>query len=215
MRILIAEDEALMRSGLALVLAGNGLDVVGEAGDADTLVLLAEELQPDVVITDIRMPPTHTDDGVRAALTIRDRQPHVGVLVLSQHVQRRYALELVGERPEGVGYLLKQRVSNTDEFCADVRRVAAGGTVLDPEVVALMVNRARRDHATVEALTLRQQEVLGLIAEGRSNAAIARKLRITDKAVVQHISHIYDQLGLGMSDDDHRRVLAVIHYLAN
>ena len=145
MRVVIAEDEALMRSGLALVLARGGIDVVGDAGSADDLITVAAELEPDVVITDIRMPPTHTDDGLRAALAIQARQPHVGVMVLSQHLQRQYALELVTDRPGGVGYLLKQRVADTEEFCRDVRRVADGETVLDQEVVAVMLDRARRE----------------------------------------------------------------------
>ncbi len=215
MRVVIAEDEALMRSGLALVLARGGIEVVGDAGSADDLITVAAELEPDVVITDIRMPPTHTDDGLRAALAIQATQPHVGVMVLSQHLQRQYALELVTDRPGGVGYLLKQRVADTDEFCRDVRRVADGETVLDQEVVAVMLDRARRERAPVELLTPRQREVLGLIAEGRSNAAIARRMFISEKAVVRHISHIYDQLGLPVSDDSHRRVLAVIRHLAS
>jgi DNA-binding NarL/FixJ family response regulator len=214
-RALIAEDEALMRRGLALVLADGGIDVVGEAGTADRLVSLCAGLEPDVVITDIRMPPTQTDDGLRAALTIRARQPHIGVVVLSHYVVRRYALALVGERPGGVGYLLKHRVANAREFCRDVRLVGADETVLDPEVVAMMVDRAERDHAGVERLTLRQREVLRLIAEGRSNIAIARKLTISEKAVVQHTRHIYEALGLEVSDNDHRRVLAVVRFLAS
>ncbi len=214
MRVLIAEDEALMRQGLALVLANDGLDVVGEAANADELVLKAVDLRPDVVVTDIRMPPSHTDDGLRAALKIRVDQPRIGVVVLSQHVPRRYVLDLVGTRAEGVGYLLKHRVANSEQFCRDVRRVAAGETVLDPEVATLMVDRARRDRPSVDHLTPRQLEVLALIAEGRTNSSIARQLGISDKAVVQHTSHIYDQLGLAPSDDDHRRVLAVLQYLA-
>lgn len=214
MRVLIAEDEALMRSGLALVLANDGFDVVGQAADADELLQLAAELRPDVVITDIRMPPSHTDDGLRAALTIRASQPHLNVVVLSQYVPRRYVLDLVGERAEGVGYLLKHRVANSAQFCRDVRRVASGETVLDPEVATLMVDRARRDRPGVGRLTPRQLEVLALIAEGRTNSSIARQLGVSEKAVVQHTSHIYDQLGLAVSDDEHRRILAVLQYLA-
>jgi DNA-binding NarL/FixJ family response regulator len=213
-RVVIGEDETLMRSGLALVLTRGGLDVVGEAVDADELQAVTAELKPDVVVTDIRMPPTYTDDGLRAAIAIRASLRDVGVLVLSQHVQRRYAFDLIGEQPRGVGYLLKQRVANVEQFCRDVRRVGYGETVLDPDVVTTMVDRARRDLASVDRLTPRQLEVLALIAAGHSNAAIARQLYISERAVVRHTSLIYDQLGLPVSDDHHRRVLAVIRYLA-
>ena len=166
------------------------------------------------MVTDIRMPPDFTDEGLRAALQIRGSHPQIGIMVLSQHVQRRYAVELIADNPSGVGYLLKQRIADVSTFCDDLARVAAGGTVLDPEVVALMITRADRDHATVRQLTPRQQQVLALMAEGRSNAAIAERLSITEKAVVQHVSHIYDHLMLPPSTDDHRRVLAVLHHLA-
>jgi DNA-binding NarL/FixJ family response regulator len=212
-RVVIAEDEALMRTGLELVLEKGGLEVVGEAVDAAELLELTDRCLPDVVITDIRMPPTRTDEGLRAALSIRRAHPGVGVLVLSQHVQRKYAVQLVGARTGGVGYLLKQRIADVEEFSRDVRRVGDGGTVLDPEVVAMLVARSRRDRHALDRLTARQIEVLGLMAQGRSNAAIARQLDISDKAVVFHVSHIYDQLDLPASDDDHRRVLAVVRYL--
>ncbi len=214
MRVLIGEDEALLREGLVAVLERAGFDVIGSAGDADELLRLADAKTPDVTITDIRMPPGGRDDGLRAALAIRARRPEASVLVLSQYVQRQYALELLGSQPAGVGYLLKQRVADVESFCRDVRRVGEGGTVLDPEVVTAMVERARRTDDAIDSLTPRQREVLGLIAEGRSNAAIAHQLVITEKAVVHHISRIYTQLALEPSEDAHRRVLAVIRYLA-
>ena len=214
MRVLIGEDEALLREGLALILAQAGFDIVGSCRDADDLVRRAMAHRPDLVVTDIRMPPHHADDGLKAAQRIRRHQPATAVLVLSQYVQRSYALELLGTRPEGVGYLLKQRIADTDAFCRDVRRICDGGTVLDPEVVSTMLARAGREHGVIGRLTPRQREVLALIAEGRSNAAIARDLAITGKAVVQHTSHIYDALGLAETADDHRRVLAVLRYLS-
>jgi DNA-binding NarL/FixJ family response regulator len=214
MRVVIGEDEALLRQGLTLVLQQGGFDVVADAADAADLVHSARQHKPDLVVTDIRMPPTFTDEGLAAALDIHRTMPQTAIVVLSQHVQRRYAMELLTERPAGVGYLLKQRIADIATFCNDLRRVCAGGTVLDPEVVALMVSRARLDDDALERLTARQREVLALMAEGRSNASIARGLSITEKAVVQHASHIYDELGLPPSDDDHRRVLAVVRYLS-
>lgn len=214
MRLLIGEDEALLRQGLTYVLEHAGHDVIGTAADAVELIRQAEERAPDMVVTDIRMPPGHTDEGLRAALHIHRSRPETAIVVLSQHVQRRYAVELLTERPTGVGYLLKQRIGDIPTFCADLERVRAGGTVLDPEVVALMMAAARREDRAVEQLTPRQSEVLALMAQGRSNAAIARQLHITEKAVVGHVSNIYDLLGLAQSDDDHRRVLAVIRYLS-
>jgi DNA-binding NarL/FixJ family response regulator len=214
-RILIGEDEALLREGLLLLLEGAGLEVAGVAADARMLVQLAAGRRPDLVLSDIRMPPGNADDGLRAALEIRKARPDVSIMILSQYVNRRYALELLGDDAAGVGYLLKQRVANGERFCHDLRRVADGETVLDPEVVAAMLARARRDGDGVDGLTPRQTEVLALVAEGRSNAAIARRLVISEKAVVQHISRIYDQLGLIPSQDDHRRVLAVARYLAS
>ena len=213
MRVLIGEDELLQRQGLALQLATAGFEVCGAVADAVSLVRDAREQQPDVVITDIRMPPDLRDDGLQAALQIRRELSDVGVVVLSHHLQRSYAIELLGDRPAGVGYLLKQRVTRVDRFCADVRRVAAGGTVLDPEVVMIMVARARSTHS-LDRLTTRQTEVLALMAQGRSNAAIARALAITEKAVVRHVSNLYDVLDLPPSSDDHRRVLAVVRFLA-
>jgi DNA-binding NarL/FixJ family response regulator len=215
MRLLIGEDEALLREGLILLLEGAGIEVVGVAPDAVALVNLAAGRRPDLILSDIRMPPGHADDGLRAALEIRKARPEVAVMILSQYVNRRYALELLGDNAAGVGYLLKQRVANGERFCQDLRRVADGETVLDPEMVGAMLARARRDGDGIDELTPRQTEVLALVAEGRSNAAIARRLVISEKAVVQHISRIYDQLGLIPSEDDHRRVLAVARYLAS
>lgn len=214
MRVVIAEDEALLREGLLLVLGFHGFDVVGVATDADQLLELTEDKNPDLVVTDIRMPPSGTEEGLRAALTIRARMPRVAVVVLSQHVQPTYAVELLEQHPAGVGYLLKQRIADMGTFTADLRRVCDGGTVLDPEVISSMVRRARRDDRSIDRLTDRQREVLTLMAQGRSNVAIAQHLSITEGAVVRHASHIYDELGLTRSDADHRRVLAVVDYLA-
>jgi DNA-binding NarL/FixJ family response regulator len=213
-RVIIAEDEALLREGLSLVLTQGGFDVVAAAATADDLLRLTAELQPDLVVTDIRMPPDRTDDGLRAALTLRRTMPQVAVVVLSQHLQRRYAVELLGGSSAGVGYLLKQRIADVEHFCQDLRRVGAGGTALDPDVVAMMVARARTDHRALRRLTPRQQQVLALMAEGRSNGSIARDLVVSEKAVIHHASRIYDELGLPVSGDDHRRVLAVVRYLS-
>ncbi len=212
MRVVIGEDEALTREGLAFALREAGFDVVGLAADADELLTLVRRELPDVVVTDIRMPPDRTDDGMRAAITIR-HDLDIPVVVLSQHVHRRYALDLVGDGASGVGYLRKDRVVAVEEFARDVGRVAAGQTALDPDVVAAMVARPHRSVHEVEQLTPRQREVLALIAQGLSNAAIARQLFISEKAVVQHASNIYAALGLVPSDDDHRRVLAVVRFL--
>ena len=213
MRVVIGEDEALLREGLSLVLGQGGIDVVAIAADAETLVQKVTEHEPDLVITDIRMPPGNADDGLQAALRLRAARPGLPIVVLSQHVQRQYALELFECGTDGIGYLLKQRITDIDDFLGDLKRVVDGGTVLDREVVAVMVERARRNDGAVESLTPRQRDVLALVAEGRSNAAIARQLGITEKTVVQHTSLIYDSLGLPDSDDDHRRVLAVVRYL--
>lgn len=211
---MIADDEALLRQGLVALLRGAGFDVVGTAGTAPDLLEQVASTQPDVVVTDLRMPPGHADDGLRAAIEIRDRRPATGVVVLSQFVQRRYAVELIGDNPDGVGYLLKQRVSDVDQFTDDVRRVGAGGTALDPDVVDVMLSRVSREDAAVDRLTARQRQVLALVAEGRSNAAIADKLGVTERAIVQHASNIYAQLGIHDDVDAHRRVLAVLQYLA-
>ncbi|GAA4111465.1 response regulator transcription factor [Nocardioides fonticola] len=214
MRVVIAEDEVLLRRGLESVLTGEGFEVVAAVGDAPGLLAAVAALEPDLAVTDIRMPPGNTDDGLQAASRIREQHPGVGVMVLSQHAQRSYALTLLGDNPRGVGYLLKQRIGDIAQFVADLRRVAAGGSVLDPEVVDAMVARATVPDSRIAGLTPRQREVLGLVAEGRSNVAIGERLCITEKAVVQHISNIYEALGLAAQPEDHRRVLAVLRYLS-
>ncbi|MBS1880702.1 MAG: response regulator transcription factor [Actinobacteria bacterium] len=213
MRVVIGEDQALMREGLALLIERDGAEVVGRAADAPDLLRKVGAHRPDLVVADIRMPPRNADDGLRAALRIRAEHPGVAVLLLSQHVQRSYATELVEQGTVGVGYLLKQRVADAASFNADLRRVAAGGCVLDPEVVATMMARPRRDDL-LDRLTPRQLEVLALMAEGRSNGAIAEQLTLTTKAVARHVSHVYETLGLEPADEDHRRVLAVVRYLS-
>jgi DNA-binding NarL/FixJ family response regulator len=213
MRVVIGEDQALMRAGLALVLEQAGFEIVAVAGDAEDLVRKTAAHRPDLLVADIRMPPTHTDDGLRAALELRRRLPGLPVLVLSQYLQRDYAVELLESGEEGVGYLLKQRIADMDRFVADLHRVVAGGSVLDREVVSALVDRHRQDDP-VERLTQRQREVLELMAGGRSNAAIAEQLSIAEKSVVRHISHLYATLGLERSPDEHRRVLAVVRFLA-
>lgn len=213
MRVVIGEDEALLRRGLELLLSDAGFTVVASTTDADELEAAVAECRPDLVVTDIRMPPSYTDEGLQAALRIRAGWPQTAVVVLSQHVQRRYAVELLSDRRGGIGYLLKQRIADVEQFLADLRRVAEGGTAIDPDVVAVMLSRARRSDSAVGALTARQQEVLGLMAEGRSNASIAARLFLTEKAVVQHTSRIYDALSLAVDTDAHRRVLAVLHYV--
>lgn len=213
MRVVIAEDEVLLREGLGHVLTNQGIEVLASAGTASALEAEVARHRPDLVITDIRMPPTFTDEGLVTALRLRRAYPGIAVVVLSQHVQRRYATELLDQGRGGFGYLLKQRIADVTTFTSDLRRVAQGGTALDPEVVSVMVSRASRTGGVIGALTPRQLEVLGLMAEGRSNAAIASRLVLSEKAVVQHTSHIYDTLGLPLDADDHRRVLAVIRFL--
>jgi DNA-binding NarL/FixJ family response regulator len=215
MRIVIAEDEVLLRQGLALVLEQGGFEVVDAVTNADELLRRTAELRPDLVLTDIRMPPGYSDEGLVAALEIRRTIPETAVVVLSQYVQRRYAIELLSEHPSKVGYLLKQRIADVPTFYTDIQRVCDGGTVLDPEVVSMMVRRARHEDEAIERLTARQCEVLTLMAQGRTNAAIARELSITEKAVVQHASHIYEDLGLTVGEKNHhRRVVAVLRYLS-
>jgi len=213
LRVVIGEDQALMREGMVLLLERGGFDVAGVAADAEDLVRKARAHNPDVVVADVRMPPTQTDEGLRAALEIRAAKPDIAIVVLSQHVQRQYASELLqsGAGAGGVGYLLKQRVADSDAFCADVRRIAAGASVLDPEVVRAMLGGPPRD--PLARLTERQREVLALMAEGRSNAGIAERLFLTERAVIKHVSHIYEELGIPPCADDHRRVLAVVRYL--
>ncbi len=214
MRVVIGEDQVLMREGLRLVLEGAGFTIVALAEDAPDLVRRALGLRPDLVIADIRMPPDLTDDGLRAVVRLRTERPGLPVMVLSQHVHRRYAVELLREDDRGLGYLLKERIADLDGFIADLHRVVAGGTVLDPVVVAAMIDRPRPGDPLAD-LTRRQREVLALMAEGRSNAAIARRLHITEKSVVGHVSRLYAELGIDQSREDHRRVLAVVRYLAS
>ena len=212
MRIVIGEDQLLLREGLARLLGEEGHEVVGSAGDGPGLVRKAKAHRPDLVIADVRMPPSQTDEGLRAALEIRDAEPEIGILVLSHHVEVRYAVELLSDNASGVGYLLKQRVADLDRFFAALERIAAGGSVIDPEVVSAMLGRAKRD--PIEELTPRQREVLALMAEGRTNAGIAAELVITEKAVAKHVAAIFEALGLPPTADGHRRVLAVIRYLS-
>jgi DNA-binding NarL/FixJ family response regulator len=210
-RVVIAEDAVLLREGLGRLLADAGFEVVGQVSDAIGLVHAVERERPHVCVVDVRMPPTHTDEGLRAAIEIRERWPAVAVLVLSQYVEERYATELLSGDTRGVGYLLKDRVADVGDFVEALRRVAEGGTALDPEVVAQLLARARR-HPHDE-LTPRESEVMGLMAQGLSNAGIARHLVITDGAVEKHVSSIFAKLGLQPAEDDHRRVLAVLSYV--
>ena len=213
MRIVLADDSVLLRQGVAELLAQAGFEVVGQAGDADELLEQIEAQAPDVAIVDIRMPPTHTDEGLQAARAIRARHPQVGVLVLSQYVRPSYAFELLSESAERVGYLLKDRVSDVAELADAVRRVGEGGSVLDPVVVSQLVGRPREGPDALEDLSEREREVLALIAEGRSNQAIAERLFITERTVEKHVKNILAKLRLPASPDDHRRVLAVLAYL--
>jgi DNA-binding NarL/FixJ family response regulator len=212
MRIVVAEDSVLLREGIVRLLEDAGCEVVGQAGDADDLVRKVSAHKPDVAIVDIRMPPTSTDDGLRAALEIRRRLPETGVLLLSQYVEEGYALELVGDSAGGTGYLLKDRVADVEGFIDAVRRVADGGSALDPEVVATLLGRRRRDDPLAE-LTTREREVLALMAEGRSNQAIAEQLVVTERAVEKHVTSIFNKLDLAPEPADHRRVLAVLTFL--
>jgi DNA-binding NarL/FixJ family response regulator len=213
MRVVVADDAALLREGLARLLGEAGFEVAGLAGDATGLLELVERTRPDVAIVDIRMPPTHTDEGLRAAKAIRERWPSVGILVLSQHVHASYALELLSAGTDGVGYLLKERVSDMAELASSVRRVGARGSVLDPAVVSQLVGRRRPGTDPLEQLSGREREVLALMAEGRSNKAIAERLFVSEYTVQKHIGNIFDTLRLPPSPDDHRRVLAVVAYL--
>jgi DNA-binding NarL/FixJ family response regulator len=211
-RVVVGEDQPIVREGVVHVLEDAGFDVVGVAGDADDLLRKTRTHKPGIVITDIQMPPRHSDDGLQAARQIRRSQPAVGVLVLSQFLEDRYALELVGDRAEGVGYLLKDRVGDLPSFVEAVRRVAGGGSVLDPEVVARLVGR-RRKTSTIEQLSHRERQVLGLMAEGRSNPGIAAAMTVSVPAVERHITNIFAKLGLRPAPEQHRRVLAVLQYL--
>ncbi len=208
------DDSVLLREGIARLLEDAGFEIVAQSGTAEDLLRHVGMHKPDVALIDIRMPPTQTDEGLRAAKQIRERWPDTGVLVLSQYVESAYAMELLGENAEGVGYLLKDRVSDIDDFAAAVRRVAEGGSALDPAVVSQLVGRRRRDDP-IDELTPREREVLGLMAEGRSNQAIAEKLVITLRAVEKHVTSIFSKLRLPASAEDHRRVLAVLTYLGS
>jgi DNA-binding NarL/FixJ family response regulator len=211
MRIVIGEDQVLLREGLARLLVDEDHEVVGTAGDGPDLVRKALAHRPDLVIADVRMPPSERDEGLRAALEIRAAAPDIAILVLSHHVEVRYALELLSADARAVGYLLKQRVADLDRFFAALERIRAGGSVIDPEVVSAMLGRVRSD--PIDALTPRQREVLALMAEGRTNAGIAEELVVTEKAVAKHVAAIFEALGLPPTVDGNRRVLAVIQYL--
>ena len=213
MRVVIADDSVLLREGLARLLAEGGFAVIGQAGNGGELLELIDGDPPDIAIVDIRMPPTHTDEGLQAAHEIRRRHPEVGILVLSQYVRPSYAIELLRDGTEGVGYLLKDRVSDVQQLADAVRRVAEGGSVLDPSVVGQLVGRPRNGDDPLEELTEREREVLGLMAEGRSNRAIAERLFITEHTVEKHVKNIFMELRLPDTPDDHRRVLAVVAYL--
>ena len=212
LRVVIAEDAAIMRDGLTQTLTRRGLDVVSAVADAEALREAVEKHRPDVAIVDVRMPPTHTDEGLRAAQAIHEQWPAVGVLVFSQYIETQAAAELFSRAPAGVGYLLKDRVADVSEFIDAITRVAQGGTVLDPEVVRQLLSAGRRGDA-LAALTPREREVLSLIAQGRSNAAIAGTLFISPKVVEKHVASIFDKLGLPPSDTDNRRVIAAIRHL--
>ncbi len=213
MRVVVAEDSMILREGLVRLLTEVGFDVVGQAADGAELLKQVDLHDPDVAIVDIRMPPTHTDEGLQAAKELRHRHPRLGVLVLSQYARPSYAFELLSEGTDGIGYLLKDRVSDLDQLAESVHRVAAGGSVLDPSVVAQLVNRRRIGNDPVEELTERELEVLGLMAEGRSNKAVADRLFITEHTVEKHVQNILAKLQIPASTDDHRRVLAVLTYL--
>ncbi|MBN1529959.1 MAG: response regulator transcription factor [Thermoleophilaceae bacterium] len=213
LRVVVADDSVLLREGIVRLLdEQDGFEVVAQAGDAEELLRKVGAHKPDVAVVDIRMPPTNTDDGLRAALEIRSSQPATSVLVLSQYVEEGYALDLVGDAAGGVGYLLKDRVADLERFVDAVKRVAEGGSALDPEVVAQLVGRARRDDP-LEDLTPREREVLEQMAEGRSNHAIADQLVVTERAVEKHVTSIFGKLNLPPAPEDHRRVLAVLRFL--
>jgi DNA-binding NarL/FixJ family response regulator len=212
-RVAVADDAVILREGLSRLLEEAGFDVVGLASKADELYAIVEANRPDVAIVDIRMPPTHTDEGLQAAKVIRARWPETGILVLSQYVRPSYALELLSNGAEGVGYLLKDRVSDLGELASSVRRIGEGGSVLDPSVVAQLVDQRRKGDDPLEHLTEREREVLALMAEGRSNKAIGERLFITEHTVEKHVKSIFGTLRLPPSPDDHRRVLAVVTFL--
>ena len=213
-RVVLADDSVLFREGLARVLAEQGFLITGQAGDADTLHAVVKQAEPDVVVTDIRMPPTNTNDGLLAAQRIRTEHPRTGVLVLSQYVETRQAINLLQHAPQRVGYLLKDRVSDIAEFADTLRRIARGGSAIDPDVVAQLLRRRGEDNA-LTVLTGRERDILALIAEGRSNRAICERLHLSPKTVDTHVGSIFAKLGLLPAADDHRRVLAVLMYIRN
>lgn len=211
-RVVLADDSMLLREGIAVLLQESGFTIVGQSATADDLLLKVRSYKPDIAIVDIRMPPTFSDEGLRAAQEIREKHPGTAVLVLSQHVEAGYALELLAKSAEGVGYLLKDRVSDVKEFVDAVRRVAAGGSALDPEVVSRLVG-SRRGSGPLDDLSPREREVLQLIAEGRSNQGVAERLVITERAVEKHVTSIFQKLRLPTAAEDHRRVLATLAFL--
>jgi DNA-binding NarL/FixJ family response regulator len=211
-RVVIGEDDVLLREGIVRLLSEAGFEVVGQAGDADDFLRKALAHRPDVAVVDIQMPPGHGDDGLRAALELRRQRPGIGVLVLSQFYEESYALDLIGTRPEGVGYLLKERIGDVSEFVAAIERIAAGGTALDPEIVGRMLGR-RHSGGPVERLTPREHDVLAAMAEGKSNLGIAEALVISEAAVEKHVTSIFSKLDLGPTPTGHRRVLAVLAYM--
>jgi DNA-binding NarL/FixJ family response regulator len=211
-RVVVGEDQPIFRDGIVHVLTESGFEVAATAGDAPDLIRKARAHHPDVVVTDIKMPPDGTDDGLRAAIELRETERGLGVLVLSQFLEDRYALELAAEGPDGVGYLLKEKVGDTATFTDAVRRVARGGTALDPDVVARLMGRKRRE-GPLDELTKREREVLALMAEGRSNPGIAEELVVTVGAIEHHVTNIFDKLGLRQAPGEHRRVLAVLEFL--
>jgi DNA-binding NarL/FixJ family response regulator len=211
LRVVIGEDDVLLREGIARLLVDAGMEVVAQAGDAEDLLRKGLAHRPSVAIVDVQMPPGHGDDGLRAALELRRQHPEVGILVLSAYYEEDYAVELIGERPEGVGYLLKERVGDVEAFVSAIERVAAGGSALDPEVVGRMLGR--RTGGPLDALTARERDVLAAMAEGKSNRGIAEELVVTEAAVEKHVTGIFHKLDLGTAPTDHRRVLAVLAYL--
>jgi DNA-binding NarL/FixJ family response regulator len=214
LRVVSGEDDVLLREGIARLLAEAGVEVVAQAGDAEDLLRKALAHRPDVVVADVQMPPGKSDDGLRAAIELRRRHPDTGVLVLSQVYEEHYAMDLIGDRAEGAGYLLKERVGDVDEFINAVQRVAAGGSALDPEVVGRMLGRRRRE-GPLDRLSPRERDVLGAMAEGKSNQGIAEALVVTEAAIEKHVTSIFHKLELGATPTGHRRVLAVLTYLRN
>jgi DNA-binding NarL/FixJ family response regulator len=211
-RVVVGEDEVLLREGIVRLLVEGGFDVAAQAGDADDLLRKALAHHPDVAVIDVQMPPDRQDDGLRVAVELRRRRPEMGVLVLSQHYESEYVVQLIGDRPEGVGYLLKERVGDVDAFLQAVRRVASGGSALDPEVVGRLLGRRRRE-GPLDRLSSRERDVLATMAEGNSNQGIAKALHISEAAVEKHVTGIFQKLELGPSPTGHRRVLAVLKYL--